>query len=80
MCGVATTHPREGPRYGHSTNSVLIIARDSGSHRSVLVPAPMLRGGLAKMPASRRQTMSEPKFCDRPAPRVNKAKTGSEIM
>jgi len=56
-----------------------MTARDSGFQRSALVPAPTTSGGLAKIPARRRQATRPPKVWAHPAPKIKRAKIGSEI-
>jgi hypothetical protein len=65
-----------GPRKGTSTKTALAVALDTGGHRSEFVPAPIARQPAPKAPAKKRQTSREPKFCDNPAPKVNKREIG----
>lgn len=52
------------------------LERLSGCHRSLSVPLPILKLGAANKPAKKRMTTSVVIFCAKPAPRMNRAKTG----
>ena len=71
-----TTGPKAGPRNGASTNNDVATARFTGGQMSAFVPAPTARLGEPKNPAKKRQTSSDAKFGEKPAPKVNNAARG----
>jgi hypothetical protein len=55
-------------------------ARSEGGVVSAIVPAPMARDGEKNMPARNRKIARAAKLGAKPAPKVNKAARGGDIM
>jgi hypothetical protein len=63
---------------GVITYKAMGTARSAGGQTSVIVALPMARPGEPARPARKRQMMTPAIVGEKPAPRVNKAKTGIE--